>query len=67
MLADVEAGRMTADEAADRLASRPYEDLGFAKVDHDRTARKGFPEVIFGDGKTPGAGRRAGHRGARPL
>ena len=44
---------MTADEAADRLASRPYEDLGFAKVDHDRTARKGFPEVIFGDGKTP--------------
>ena len=43
---------MTADEAADRLASRPYEDLGFAKVDHDRAGRKGFPEVIFGDGKT---------------
>ena len=30
---------MTADEAADRLASRPYEDLGFAKVDHDRALR----------------------------
>ena len=45
---------MTADEAAARLASQSYEDLGFAKVDHDRAQRKGFPEVIFGDGKTPG-------------
>jgi hypothetical protein len=33
--------------------SSPYEDLGFAKVDHDRKRRKGFPEVIFGQGKTP--------------
>jgi len=31
----------------------PYEDLGFAKVDHHRTLRKGFPEVIFGQGKSP--------------
>ena len=53
LLAKVEAGRMTADEAAARLASQAYEDLGFAKVDHDRVLRKGFPEVIFGDGKTP--------------
>ena len=53
ILADIEAGRITADEAAARLSSRAYEDLGFAKVDHDRAARKGFPEVIFGDGKTP--------------
>ena len=45
---------MTADEAAARIASQSYEDLGFAKVDHDRAIRKGFPEVIFGDGKTPG-------------
>ncbi len=35
------------------MASQSYEDLGFAKVDHDRALRKGFPEVIFGDGKTP--------------
>ena len=53
LLAELQAGRITADQAADRLASRPYEDLGFARVDHDRAARKGFPEVIFGDGKTP--------------
>ena len=31
----------------------PYEDLGFAKVDHHRSLRKGFPEVVFGMGKTP--------------
>jgi pyridinium-3,5-biscarboxylic acid mononucleotide synthase len=37
----------------DRLRARPFEDLGFARVDHHRAARKGFPEVIFGQGKTP--------------
>jgi len=31
----------------------PYEDLGFARVDHHREARQGFPEVVFGPGKTP--------------
>jgi NCAIR mutase (PurE)-related protein len=37
----------------DRIRSQPFEDLGFARVDHQRAARKGFPEVIFGQGKTP--------------
>jgi pyridinium-3,5-biscarboxylic acid mononucleotide synthase len=37
----------------DRLRAQPFEDLGFAQVDHHRAARKGFPEVIFGQGKTP--------------
>ncbi len=44
---------MKIDEAIDRLDSLPYENLGFARVDHDRSARKGFPEVIFGIGKSP--------------
>ncbi len=35
------------------LRSLPYSDLGFAKVDHHRALRKGFPEVVFGQGKTP--------------
>ena len=35
------------------LRAQPFEDLGFARVDHHRAARKGFPEVIFGQGKTP--------------
>jgi NCAIR mutase (PurE)-related protein len=37
----------------DALRARPYEDLGFARVDHHRSVRQGFPEVILGLGKTP--------------
>ena len=37
----------------DELRARPYEDLGFARVDHHRSARQGFPEVVLGLGKTP--------------
>ena len=36
-----------------RLSILPFQDLGFAKVDHHRAVRKGFPETIFGQGKTP--------------
>ncbi|HMC78490.1 MAG TPA: nickel pincer cofactor biosynthesis protein LarB [Vicinamibacterales bacterium] len=35
------------------MSQKPYEDLGFAKVDHQRNTRQGFPEVVFGQGKTP--------------
>jgi hypothetical protein len=38
----------------EELRARPYEDLGFARVDHHRSVRQGFPEVILGLGKTPG-------------
>ncbi len=41
------------DEALSRLKDLPYEDLGFAELDHHRALRKGFPEVVLGDGKTP--------------
>jgi hypothetical protein len=49
-----------------RFRDQPFEDLGFARVDHHRAARKGFPEVIFGQGKTPAqvaaiAGRITAH------
>ncbi len=44
--------RMTPAEALKRLGDFPYEDLDFAKVDHCREIRKGFPEVIFGLGKS---------------
>ena len=40
-------------ELMERLRAQPFEDLGFARVDHQRAARKGFPEVVFGQGKTP--------------
>jgi NCAIR mutase (PurE)-related protein len=39
-------------ELMDRLRAQPFEDLGFARVDHHRSVRKGFPEVVFGQGKT---------------
>ena len=46
-------GDLSVDEVVSRLRNLPYEDLDFAKVDHHRAIRQGFPEVIFGQGKTP--------------
>ena len=45
--------RLSPDEAVERLRHLPFEDLGFAKVDHHRALRQGMPEVIFSQGKTP--------------
>src|SRR5437867_9151534 len=52
ILERVRAGRVSPDEALRRLKTLPYEDLGFAKVDNHRQLRRGFPEVIFGEGKS---------------
>ena len=52
LLKDVHEGRLSPDEAAERLRHMPFEDLGFAKLDHHRAIRCGFPEVIFCQGKT---------------
>ncbi|HEV3512621.1 MAG TPA: nickel pincer cofactor biosynthesis protein LarB [Candidatus Sulfotelmatobacter sp.] len=49
----VRKGKMSPDEAVMRLRHLPFEDLGFAKVDHHRALRNGMPEVILGEGKTP--------------
>lgn len=53
ILRRVRSGKLSPDEAVQRLRHLPFEDLGFAKVDHHRALRAGFPEVIFGPGKTP--------------
>ncbi len=53
ILRDVKSGSIELSEAMTRLRILPFEDLGFAKVDHHRTLRKGFPEVIYGPGKSP--------------
>ena len=53
MLEQVKDGRLSVDEAMSRLSLLPFRDLGFAKVDHHRTIRKGFPEAVFGQGKSP--------------
>src|SRR3984893_1189642 len=49
----VRKGKLTPDDAVARLRHLPFEDLGFAKVDHHRALRAGMPEVILGEGKTP--------------
>jgi NCAIR mutase (PurE)-related protein len=49
----VRQGKLSPDEAVERVRHLPFEDLGFAKVDHHRALRNGMPEVIFGKGKTP--------------
>lgn len=51
-LAEVQSGRLSPKQAAEHLKKLPFEDLGFAKIDHHRSLRQGFPEVIFGRGKT---------------
>lgn len=53
LLEQVRDGRIGIDEALDSLRHLPFEDLGFAKVDHHRAMRHGMPEVILGQGKDP--------------
>jgi NCAIR mutase (PurE)-related protein len=57
LLAQVARGEVPADTAhaqlTEVLRARPFEDLGFARVDHHRSIRQGFPEVVLGLGKTP--------------
>jgi len=52
ILQAVEAGKLAPARAIERLKHLPFEDLGFAKVDHHRALRQGFAEVILGQGKT---------------
>lgn len=53
LLRDVASGNATPDAAAALLRDLPYEDLGYAKIDHHRELRKGYPETIFCQNKTP--------------
>lgn len=53
LLAQVQSGDVNVAEALDRLRDLPFEDLGFARVDHHRALRRGVPETVFCEGKTP--------------
>ncbi|HER43483.1 MAG TPA: 1-(5-phosphoribosyl)-5-amino-4-imidazole-carboxylate carboxylase, partial [Candidatus Eisenbacteria bacterium] len=46
-------GEISVEEAVEALRHLPFEDMGFAKIDHHRSLRRGFPEVIFCEGKSP--------------
>lgn len=54
LLQAVAAGTMTPGDAVDRLRTLPFEDLGFARVDHHRALRGRWPEAVYARGKTPG-------------
>ncbi len=74
LLEGISQGDVAVDDAVTRLRDLPYENLGYARIDHHRTLRKGAPEVVFCEGKTPeeaaeifahiaaGAGRALGTR-----
>jgi hypothetical protein len=53
LLEEVQNGNQTVENALDQLRDLPFEDLEFVKIDHHRALRQGFPEVVFGAGKTP--------------
>ena len=53
ILDDHKAGKLSEADALARMRNLPFEDLGFANVDHHRSLRQGFPEVVFGAGKAP--------------
>ncbi|MBK9307449.1 MAG: nickel pincer cofactor biosynthesis protein LarB [Nitrospira sp.] len=52
LLQDVRQGEVSVEQALERLRSLPYEDLGFASLDHHRSLRQGFPEVVLCEGKS---------------
>jgi NCAIR mutase (PurE)-related protein len=54
LLERVQSGKVSVPGAIRQLRTLPFEDLGFASVDHHRSLRQGFPEVILCEGKTPG-------------
>ncbi len=53
LLQEVRSGAVSPDEAVARMRHMPFEDLGFAKIDHHRRVRSGMPEVIYSQGKIP--------------
>lgn len=53
LLLSFKEGKISLEKIVEHLKYLPFEDLGFARIDHHRSLRKGFPEVIYGQGKTP--------------
>src|SRR6188474_1556944 len=52
LLAAYKSGKLETAEALKQIKNLHFEDIGFARVDHSRASRQGFPEVVFGGGKT---------------
>ena len=71
LLESFQQGAMSVEETLERLRHLPYEDIGFAEVDHHRALRRGFPEVVLGEGKSSdqvvSIAERLGAQAARPA
>ena len=67
LLKEVQRRRTGVTDALERLKDLPFEDLGFAKLDHHRALRTGMPEVIFAAGKTPARWRRFSRAWPKPA
>lgn len=52
LLNQVQDGSLSVDQAVERLKNLPFEDLGYAKLDHHRALRRGYPEAVFCEGKS---------------
>ncbi|WP_312520426.1 nickel pincer cofactor biosynthesis protein LarB [Anaerospora sp.] len=52
LLLAFQSGQASLEEAMEQLRTMPFEDLGYAKIDHHRAVRQGFPEVVYCEGKT---------------
>lgn len=52
LLEEIRGGKLSIEQGLERLRHLPFEDLGFARIDHHRALRQGFAEVVFGRGKT---------------
>ena len=62
LLSNIAEGKVTPEAGLQQLRFLPYEDLGFARIDHHRSLRQGVPEVIYGEGKTVEQVRLIGER-----
>ncbi|HBF00582.1 MAG TPA: 1-(5-phosphoribosyl)-5-amino-4-imidazole-carboxylate carboxylase, partial [Dehalococcoidia bacterium] len=52
-MSEIQSGNTSIDQGVEVFKNLPFENLEFARVDHHRAIRQGFPEVVFGQGKTP--------------
>jgi len=53
LISDIKSGKFNEREAVEKIKEASFVDLDYVKIDHHRTVRKGFPEVVYGKGKTP--------------
>lgn len=65
VLEAIQLGELSVDEGLRELSQSAVEDIGFAQIDHDRTARRGFAEVVYCEGKTLNS-PPSSWRGSRP-